>query len=220
MEGVTTENSSEKGIPHELEREVKRNVASLQREAGRKDEAMEVQDAFDWTDICRSLETTFNIDGFDNTGVGRRRGTKGESFEEFPRRFERKYKQVIKCEATLIEILGDDHLCTWAPESAILLERDGPRGGVYTRVVKSFESLRNTLVDWTTYGTWIIVLPIEGKAAGSTIEEPVKMARTHLEEGGRIVTVWTPVTPNTCRMDFYVRIMDYNRRDAQEVRWA
>ncbi|XGW04098.1 hypothetical protein V3C99_015331, partial [Haemonchus contortus] len=53
--------------------QVKRNVASLQREAGRKDEAMEVQDAFDWTDICRSLETTFNIDGFDNTGVGRRR---------------------------------------------------------------------------------------------------------------------------------------------------
>uniref|UniRef100_A0A7I4YGR2 DEK_C domain-containing protein n=1 Tax=Haemonchus contortus TaxID=6289 RepID=A0A7I4YGR2_HAECO len=73
MEGVTTDNSSEKGIPHELEREVKSSVASLQREAGRKDEAMEVQDAFDWTDICRSLETTFNIDGFDNTGVGRRR---------------------------------------------------------------------------------------------------------------------------------------------------
>ncbi|XGW13384.1 hypothetical protein V3C99_000035, partial [Haemonchus contortus] len=110
MEGVTTDNSSEKGIPHELEREVKSSVASLQREAGRKDEAMEVQDAFDWTDICRSLETTFNIDGFDNTGVGRRRGTKGESFEEFLRRFKRKYEQVIKCEATLIEILGDDHL--------------------------------------------------------------------------------------------------------------
>ncbi|VDO37858.1 unnamed protein product [Haemonchus placei] len=90
--------------------EVKRNVASLQREAGRKDEAMEVQDAFDWTDICRSLEATFNIDSFDSTGVGRRRGTKGESFEEFLRRFKRKYEQVIKCKATLIEILSDDRL--------------------------------------------------------------------------------------------------------------
>uniref|UniRef100_A0A7I4YHQ3 Transposase n=1 Tax=Haemonchus contortus TaxID=6289 RepID=A0A7I4YHQ3_HAECO len=49
--------------------QVKSSVASLQREAGRKDETMEVQDA---SDICRSLETTFNIDGFDNTGVGRR----------------------------------------------------------------------------------------------------------------------------------------------------
>ncbi|VDO37856.1 unnamed protein product [Haemonchus placei] len=78
-----------------------------------------------------------------------------------------------------------------------LLEKDGPRGGVYARVVKLFESLRNTLEDWTTYATWIIVLPMECKAEGSTIEETVQIAKTHLEEGGRIVTVWTPVTAKT-----------------------
>ncbi|XGW13382.1 hypothetical protein V3C99_000035, partial [Haemonchus contortus] len=288
--------------------EVKSSVASLQREAGRKDEAMEVQDAFDWTDICRSLETTFNIDGFDNTGVGRRRGAtitsvtdKGHLLYEclddcfrntklgdikgipFPGAFARKpFENVwsawriasifIRSDLSITEkirlhneravMLETQALCAilrlaydqctdWteficgnqaivkhpriedhnveefyevafekvkedlkeeaqaarprkigpigfaAPESAILLEKDGPRGGVYTRVVKSFESLRNTLADWTTYGTWIIVLPMERKAEGSTIEETVKIAKTHLEEGGRIVTVWTPVTAKT-----------------------
>uniref|UniRef100_A0A7I4YYJ7 Transposase n=1 Tax=Haemonchus contortus TaxID=6289 RepID=A0A7I4YYJ7_HAECO len=53
--------------------QVKRNVASPKRETGRKDEATEVQGAFDWTNICRSLGTTFNIDGFDNTYAGRSR---------------------------------------------------------------------------------------------------------------------------------------------------
>uniref|UniRef100_A0A7I4Z5U9 Reverse transcriptase domain-containing protein n=1 Tax=Haemonchus contortus TaxID=6289 RepID=A0A7I4Z5U9_HAECO len=80
--------------------------------------------------------------------------------------------------------------CKWSWEKE-------PRGGVYTRVVKSFKSLRNTLADWTTYDTWIIVLPMERKAEGSTIEESVKIAKTHSEEGGRIATVWTPVTAKT-----------------------
>ncbi|XGW04174.1 hypothetical protein V3C99_015375, partial [Haemonchus contortus] len=112
------DSSSEKGIPLELEREVskmltqtgKKKCGEPSARSGAQDEAMEVQDAFDWIDICSSLETTFNIDGFDNTGVGRPRGTRGESFEEFLRRFKRKYEQVIKCEAALIEILDDDHL--------------------------------------------------------------------------------------------------------------
>ncbi|KAK6022583.1 zinc knuckle [Ostertagia ostertagi] len=38
------------------------------------------------------------------------RGAKYENFEEFIRRFKRKYAKVISSEATLIEILGDDHL--------------------------------------------------------------------------------------------------------------
>ncbi|KAK6017749.1 zinc knuckle [Ostertagia ostertagi] len=37
-------------------------------------------------------------------------GAANENFEEFVRRFRRKYEKVIGCEATLMEILGDDHL--------------------------------------------------------------------------------------------------------------
>ncbi|KAK6025738.1 zinc knuckle [Ostertagia ostertagi] len=37
-------------------------------------------------------------------------GARNENFEEFVRRFKRKYQVVIGCEATLIDILGDDHL--------------------------------------------------------------------------------------------------------------
>ncbi|KAK6019603.1 zinc knuckle, partial [Ostertagia ostertagi] len=37
-------------------------------------------------------------------------GERNENFEEFVRRFKRKYEKVIGCEATLIEIFGDDHL--------------------------------------------------------------------------------------------------------------
>ncbi|KAK6041590.1 hypothetical protein COOONC_20906 [Cooperia oncophora] len=38
------------------------------------------------------------------------RGSKNENFNEFVRRFKRKYEGVVKCEDTLLEILSDDHL--------------------------------------------------------------------------------------------------------------
>ncbi|KAK6017328.1 hypothetical protein OSTOST_17153, partial [Ostertagia ostertagi] len=38
------------------------------------------------------------------------KGSKGENFQEFLRKFKRKYENVIHCEETLVEILADDHL--------------------------------------------------------------------------------------------------------------
>lgn len=38
------------------------------------------------------------------------KGERSENFREFIRTFKRKYESVISCEATLVEILGDDHL--------------------------------------------------------------------------------------------------------------
>ncbi|XGW19064.1 hypothetical protein V3C99_003128 [Haemonchus contortus] len=38
------------------------------------------------------------------------RGAKNESFTQFVRKFKRKYQGVITCEATLVDILADDHL--------------------------------------------------------------------------------------------------------------
>ncbi|KAK6024418.1 zinc knuckle [Ostertagia ostertagi] len=132
--------------------QVKKHVASLQLEAVRKDEAMEVQGrtveasavgegVFNnqlqmhstgpiYADRLRqpSASTDSTTPALEDAGSsvsqqlitylrsmacsdpGVYRGTKNENFEEFLRRFKRKYEQVIKCEATLIEILGDDHL--------------------------------------------------------------------------------------------------------------
>uniref|UniRef100_W6NWP3 Uncharacterized protein n=1 Tax=Haemonchus contortus TaxID=6289 RepID=W6NWP3_HAECO len=44
------------------------------------------------------------------TDPGIFRGAKNESFTQFVRKFKRKYQGVITCEATLVDILADDHL--------------------------------------------------------------------------------------------------------------
>ncbi|VDO86323.1 unnamed protein product [Heligmosomoides polygyrus] len=60
-----------------------------------------------------------------------------------------------------------------APESALLLDKDGPRGNLVTRVLTSFKELKEDRV---------------------VIEDVVKLMRRHAELGGRIVTAWTPIT--------------------------
>ncbi|KAK5968044.1 hypothetical protein GCK32_001336 [Trichostrongylus colubriformis] len=76
-----------------------------------------------------------------------------------------------------------------ASESAVLLKRDGPRGGIITKVAKSFMGLRETLADWATFSTWIVVMPLERDCVATIIEQIIKLARTHFESGGRIATV-------------------------------
>ncbi|KAK6044692.1 zinc knuckle, partial [Cooperia oncophora] len=44
------------------------------------------------------------------TDPGVYRGARNENFNEFVRRFKRKYEGVVNCEATLLDILSDDHL--------------------------------------------------------------------------------------------------------------
>ncbi|XGW33950.1 hypothetical protein V3C99_018020 [Haemonchus contortus] len=119
MEDVTTDNGGEKGIPHELEK-VKGNVASLQREAGRKDETMEVQgrtvEASNVGEEAYNNQLQMPSTGQIYADRSRQHSTSMASTTlaledaEFLRRFKRKYEQVIKSEATLIEISGDDHL--------------------------------------------------------------------------------------------------------------
>ncbi|VDO34852.1 unnamed protein product [Haemonchus placei] len=139
MEGVTTGNSSEKGIPHELERETSKmltqrgiesyeewheHINTMERDgempstgqiyADRSRQhstsmaltTSALEDA--GSSISQQLVTYLRSMACSDPGVFR--GTKSESFEEFLRMFKRKYEQVIKCGATLIEVLGDDHL--------------------------------------------------------------------------------------------------------------
>ncbi|VDO68661.1 unnamed protein product [Heligmosomoides polygyrus] len=44
-----------------------------------------------------------------------------------------------------------------APETAALIEKDGPRSGLITKVVVSYANLRDTLTEWKIIGTWLIV---------------------------------------------------------------
>ncbi|VDP46688.1 unnamed protein product [Heligmosomoides polygyrus] len=81
-----------------------------------------------------------------------------------------------------------------APETAHLMEKDGPRGGLITKVSTTFSQLKDILEDWSTLGTWIIVYPIECRGEKAVIEGVVKLAKKHVEEGGVVVTAWTPVT--------------------------
>ncbi|KAK5975709.1 hypothetical protein GCK32_009172, partial [Trichostrongylus colubriformis] len=81
-----------------------------------------------------------------------------------------------------------------APETALLMEKDGPKGGLITKVVTSFSTLRDTLMEWTTFGTWIIVFPMENKGKIEIFQEIVKIVKDHVEDGGHVVTAWTPIT--------------------------
>lgn len=81
-----------------------------------------------------------------------------------------------------------------APETALLMEKDGPRNGLITKVAVSYVKLRETLLNWRTFGTWILVFPIEDRGDSTVFEDIVKLVKAHLEEGGRVVTAWTPLT--------------------------
>lgn len=81
-----------------------------------------------------------------------------------------------------------------APESALLLDRDGPRGNLVTRVVTSFKELKEVLQSWTPFGVWVVVYPVDDSQDRVVIEDVVKLMRRHVELGGRIVTAWTPIT--------------------------
>ncbi|VDP23174.1 unnamed protein product [Heligmosomoides polygyrus] len=81
-----------------------------------------------------------------------------------------------------------------APETAHMMEKDGPRAGLITKVTTTFSHLKDILEDWNSFGTWIIVYPIEGRGEKAVIEGVVNLAKKHVEEGGVVVTAWTPVT--------------------------
>ncbi|KIH57010.1 hypothetical protein ANCDUO_12806 [Ancylostoma duodenale] len=81
-----------------------------------------------------------------------------------------------------------------APESAFLLEKDEPRAGLVTRVATSFAQLQKVFESWTSFGTWVVVHPMESKGEVEITEEIVKLMKNHLEAGGKLITAWTPIT--------------------------
>ncbi|VDL72315.1 unnamed protein product [Nippostrongylus brasiliensis] len=108
-----------------------------------------------------------------------------------------KLKQELKEESRAARQMKQGPVGFAGPETALLLERDGPRGGLITKVVTTYSGLKETLGNWKTFATWIIVWPMESRGQEEVMKEIINLGRNHLEEGGRIVTAWLPVTaPN------------------------
>ncbi|VDO22395.1 unnamed protein product [Haemonchus placei] len=81
-----------------------------------------------------------------------------------------------------------------APEGALLMEQNDSKGGLTTKVVPTYKQLRNTLQDWTTFAIWVIVYPLESRGDKKIICDILRIAKSHLENGGKIVTAWSPLT--------------------------
>nr|CDJ89284.1 unnamed protein product [Haemonchus contortus] len=80
-----------------------------------------------------------------------------------------------------------------APASAALLDKDGPKRGISTRVGPTFLQLKEFLYEWSAHAVWVIVTPLEQKFKEEEVTEVVKACGKHLENGGCIVSAWPPV---------------------------
>ncbi|VDO18786.1 unnamed protein product [Heligmosomoides polygyrus] len=80
-----------------------------------------------------------------------------------------------------------------APSCAALLEKDGPRRGICTRVAATFRQLGEILKEWSANKIWVLVWPMEKGFKDKDISEILKACEHHFEDGGRIITAWPPV---------------------------
>ncbi|EYC34973.1 hypothetical protein Y032_1220g3764 [Ancylostoma ceylanicum] len=80
-----------------------------------------------------------------------------------------------------------------APASAALLEKDGPRRGISTKVTTTFKQLREALNEWKSNKIWVIVWPADERFTDDEICEIVKACDQQFEDGGRVITAWPPL---------------------------
>ncbi|VDO99116.1 unnamed protein product, partial [Heligmosomoides polygyrus] len=80
-----------------------------------------------------------------------------------------------------------------AGEGASALEKDGQRGDVLTKMVSSFDRMLELLEEWSSFRTWVIVWPLDSKMDEDKTKRLLKLARGHLQSGGKLVTVWPPI---------------------------
>ncbi|CAJ0605035.1 unnamed protein product [Cylicocyclus nassatus] len=74
------------------------------------------------------------------------------------------------------------------------MERDGTRGRVATKVATTFARLLDVLEEWRSYKAWVIVWPLDSNPADDVPQKMMVAAKEYLEEGGKIVTAWPPIT--------------------------
>ncbi|KIH47539.1 hypothetical protein ANCDUO_22398 [Ancylostoma duodenale] len=74
------------------------------------------------------------------------------------------------------------------------MERDGIRGDVLTKVVLTFDRLIDVLEEWGTLKTWVLVGPPDMNVKSDVPKKLLTLSKKYLEEGGKIVTAWPPIT--------------------------
>ncbi|EYC04425.1 hypothetical protein Y032_0088g2197 [Ancylostoma ceylanicum] len=77
-----------------------------------------------------------------------------------------------------------------ASEGALALESDGQRGDILVKMATTFDRVLEVLEEWSTFRSWVIVWPIDPRMNEERSKKLLKLAKTHLESGGEIVTVW------------------------------
>lgn len=71
-----------------------------------------------------------------------------------------------------------------------MLKKDGIRA----HVIVSFRQLSELLVEWKSFGIWVIVWPLDTHAEHEDIKAVALAAKQHMQSGGKIVTAWPPLT--------------------------
>ncbi|VDO62575.1 unnamed protein product [Heligmosomoides polygyrus] len=65
-------------------------------------------------------------------------------------------------------------------------------GDVLTKMV-SFDRMLELLEEWSLLRTWVIVWPLDLKMDEDKTKRLLKLVRSHLQSGGKLVTVWPPI---------------------------
>ncbi|EYC44211.1 hypothetical protein Y032_0468g2007 [Ancylostoma ceylanicum] len=87
-----------------------------------------------------------------------------------------------------------------SPVYGRILEKDGRRGSLETQIVTTFRHVRDVLDGWQHMRNWVIVWPVELNVTGELVKEIIDRCKKHFEEGGVIVTAWTPVMRSNVEM--------------------
>ncbi|CAJ0606662.1 unnamed protein product [Cylicocyclus nassatus] len=189
----------DKEIPH-LDREERRNILYAQLREGskikfwkdgavcmdpdglRKLLRVAYKRCIDWTEfIC------------ENEGIRRHERIDNYEFDRIYDAAFRRAKMELEGEEQGHGPVKEGGTAFAAPASALLLERDGPKRGILTRVATTFNQLKEVLQEWKDYRTWVIVWPKDQLAVNSDLCEVMKTCVQQFEEGGKIVTVWPPI---------------------------
>ncbi|VDL70759.1 unnamed protein product [Nippostrongylus brasiliensis] len=81
-----------------------------------------------------------------------------------------------------------------APDCARMLQQDGEKIGIVARVTVTFRQLSELVVEWKSFGTWIIVWPLDAHAEQADIETVALAICQHMQSGGKIVTALPPLS--------------------------
>uniref|UniRef100_A0A8L8JWG3 DDE Tnp4 domain-containing protein n=1 Tax=Heligmosomoides polygyrus TaxID=6339 RepID=A0A8L8JWG3_HELPZ len=137
----------------------------------------------EWTDFICSI-----------TGVTKHAPVDGYAVERFYDTALRKVMDVIAGSAKRNRPTKEGPVGFAAPDCARMLEVDGGKIGIRAKVVVTFQQLKEQVVEWKSFGTWVIIWPLDIHADQKDIEAIALAAQQHLEAGGRTVTAWPPVS--------------------------